>query len=271
MIPFYDKDNVEYQYDQEEFPRINPAILDQKFPELCNNPQSTKIIIEPDNIVSSINSNNTTEIYDEGAGDWTPEFCMDHGFNQSRSLGTVAVSCELPNDIFCKDPSNVCINFCCPEGQYENPEFGICQDYQFDKDGSATWWTPGILKNSRSNSRSIFSYPDCNQTFSKSNLNDSIEILSDGSIRLGGSLEGSVYDWNSYCLSHVESFNENSELIYYQDFQICTGSSISRNELVEWEEMVTLKVIPTLQLVSIVSLAILFVFLYQTKNHCLFG
>ena len=49
LIPFYDKNNVEYQYDQEEFPRINSTILGHKFPELCNNPQSTKIIIEPAN------------------------------------------------------------------------------------------------------------------------------------------------------------------------------------------------------------------------------
>ena len=270
LIPFYDENDVEYHYDQEEYPDITPTVLDFKFPEYCNNYQSAKIITKAENLVSSIDSDNTTIIFNEKSREKIPEFCLDHGFNQSRYIGTVAISCELPNEIFCNEDSNTCIKFCCPKGHYVNPYLEICQEYQYDED--AIWWKPDVLNITGSNGRSIYSsYPDCNQMFNMNNVNETIKFLSNGSIRLGGSLEGSVYNWNSYCMSHVESFNENSELIYYEDFQICTGSSITRNELVEWEELLNTKVIPTLQLVSIVSLAILFIFLYQTKNHCLFG
>ena len=129
---------------------------------------------------------------------------------------------------------------------------------------------PQVLDNAGANGKLIHEYVDCDH-FTKNSLNDSVEILPDGSIRLGGNFEGSVYKWDSYCLSYVESLDENSEVIYYEKFHICFGSSISGNELVEWEELVDLKIIPALQLVSIVSLAILFMFLFNTKKHCLFG
>ena len=275
LVPFVNEHDIverqieydEYQYypedyyEDQDYQEIVPTVLEYKFPELCSNPQSTKNFIQADDLVVYL-ENNVTEIYNKDTSEQILEFCLDHGFLQSKSIGTVAVNC-----VNCA--LNTCINFCCPKGQYQDST-GICKEYQYDPE-NAIWWIPDVLDSAGSNGRSIYHSLDCEETFSVNNANDSIEILSDGSIRLAGSLEGSVYKWNSYCLSHVEELDENSELIYYEDFHICPGSSISGNELVEWQDLVNQKIIPALQLISVVSLAILFMFLFHTKKHCLFG
>ena len=277
MVNFFNEPQIEYEeyqyyqedYEGQDYQEIAPIVLDHEFPELCSNPQSTKTILQTDDLIVYLEGN-VTEVYDKDSGDQILEFCLDNGFLQSRSIGTVAVSCQLPNEVFCEEPSNTCIKFCCLKGQYEDPTLD-CQEYQYDHENT-TFWIPDVLFNAGSNGRSIYNgYVDCDDPFVINNANESIEILSDGSIRLGGSREGSVYRWNSYCLSHIEALDDNSELFYYEDFLICPGSSVSGSELVEWEGLVDQKIIPALQLISIVSLAILFMFLFHTKKHCLFG
>ena len=282
LVSFFNEHNIierqieyeEYQYYPEyykdqDYQEIVPTVLEYKFPELCSNPQSAKNFMQADDLVVYL-ENNVTEIYNKDTSEPISEFCLDHGILQSKSIGTVAVTCQLPNEVFCNDASNTCINFCCPKGQYVDPSRGICKEYQYDYE-TATRWIPDVLFSAGSNGRAIYQFDDCEETFSVNNANESIEILSGGRIRLSASLEGSVYKWNSYCLSHVEALNENSELIYYEDFHICPGSSVSGSELVEWEDLMNQKIIPALQLVSVVSLAILFLFMFHKKKHCLFG
>ena len=282
LVSFFNEHNIierqseyeEYQnypeyYDDQDYQEIAPAVLDYKFPELCSNPQSAKNFVQADDLVVYL-ENNVTEIYNKDTSEPISEFCLDHGILQSKSIGTVAVTCQLPNEVFCNDASNTCINYCCPKGQYVDPSRGICQFYQYDHE-NATRWIPDVLFSAGSNGRAIYQFDDCEETFSVNNANESIEILSGGKIRLSASLERSVYKWNSYCLSHVEELDENSELIYYEDFHVCPGSSVSGSELVEWEDLMNQKIIPALQLVSVVSLAILFLFMFHKKKHCLFG
>ena len=69
--------------------------------------------------------------------------------------------CEVPNEIFCNDPTNTCVQMCCPIGTYLSE--WKCVPYQRQQNGS--WWLPEAAKDAqeKGNARVLYStVPDPN-------------------------------------------------------------------------------------------------------------
>ena len=103
--------------------------------------------------------------------------------------GTVALYCQIPDDIFCKNESNTCVRFCCPPGMYYNDKLpnDPCVPYR-NKDKSE--WKPKALSDAevKGTARALYHrYPDCDHHLIEESHKSPFpfKILNNGSVDWG--------------------------------------------------------------------------------------
>ena len=97
----------------------------------------------------------------------------------------VAVVCEVPNEVFCKDPANTCLQMCCQVGTYWSGS--ECVPYQRQQNGS--WWLPKAAKNALVKGTAKVLYetlPNCEFTYTSDQLPlSTFSLLPNGELSQG--------------------------------------------------------------------------------------
>lgn len=96
-------------------------------------------------------------------------FCIDQNYNETdenegdsdQSL-SVAIACEIPDEIFCEDSTNTCVQMCCPYGQFWSYLQESCVPYESGI-GESQWLPKSVLEaQEKGNARVMYdSYPKC--------------------------------------------------------------------------------------------------------------
>ena len=102
-------------------------------------------------------------------------FCIDKVYNETEDyeddIGdldqrlTVAIVCEIPNEIFCEDSTNTCVQMCCPYGKFWSYLQNSCVPYESGIDESQ-WLPKSVLEAQKEGTARVLykTYPKCEVT-----------------------------------------------------------------------------------------------------------
>ena len=232
------------------------------------------------------------------------EFCVDQIYNEieddhgdsDQSL-TVAIVCEIPDEIFCQDSTNTCVQMCDPYGQFWSDLQNSLVPYESGI-GESQWLPKSVLEAlDKGNVRVMYNtytqlIPPCeNNSYKEPQERRLLDVvLPNGHLDLGYFEKGIhliksftiiviillifvfldciTIPYNRYCVAYLENQTENGEFRFHIEYNICPSSL---NEENSWWDIVENKLYSGLFIVSMVFLALLFGFVFHTQREKLFG
>ena len=78
-----------------------------------------------------------------------------------------------------------------------------------------------------------------------------------------------MFPFDQYCVNHVES-NQGNKFEFWQIIHGCVNDDI-KSDYIQWHELVDLKIIPGLLVVSMLFFGLLFMFIFKEQKEKLFG
>ena len=97
-------------------------------------------------------------------------FCIDQIYNETEDYEddlsiTVAIVCEIPDEMFCEDSTNTCVQMCCPYGQFWSVLHESCVPYESGI-AESQWLPKSVLEaQEKGTARVLYNtYPKCEIT-----------------------------------------------------------------------------------------------------------
>ena len=204
------------------------------------------------------------------------------------SLGNPLQAFKNDSD-FCKDKSNICIQFCCPEGQFEDI-YRNCTPYQGDNIN----WKPKALIEAevRGKGRALFDRdpdifcPNGSFRWPSFSRKRSIKILNNGLLDWGMYYDkltktvpnlkliisgGMIWPKEFYCVTNVERIIKGNKTKFFQRYNLCIDQAITRSCLEKWQEIFDFGLFPGLFIVSMIFLILTFALVYHEQREKLYG
>ena len=184
-------------------------------------------------------------------------------------MGTIAVVCKIPDEIFCE--YNACVKHCCPFGHYYHSTRKSCQRIQ-NAHLEESLYNPTFedkhLKNT-DNLREIFNGIEmmCNQTLTYDITKYDIKFWSNGEAEI----EGKSFEMNQYCVNHIENITENGVRFFQNIISCADNLDPCEGDYPAWKCLVELQVLPGLFTLSMIFLGFLLIYLWKTQRDKLFG
>ncbi|TRY77264.1 hypothetical protein TCAL_04042, partial [Tigriopus californicus] len=260
-------DYVDYDYPEINFqlhadPHL-PTCTDREdleyFGNAQNNHQQGQYAIDDKNLTGShfILMDATTSMTYE-------EFCVEQAFFQGLFDGTAAVFCQTKLEFECEN--RTCINFCCPFQQvFKGSE---C----WEPSGSNLVPLPifkddGITETERR--RSDFKFlPERPPSGCKYFKYEDFIMLETGEARV----YKVDYGLDKYCVEREEIYdNQTGTYSYPFMIVVCQPEDASSKGFLRYVDILDFTIIPTLFVISLIFLALLFIHVYRRNRQKLFG
>lgn len=195
------------------------------------------------------------------------EFCLDVAEVDDRFIGTMAQVCVPSNDFICQQ--RPCVSYCCPRGDYYDVGARVCSPFHDGTPPALTFIsreTEEEVEVPTSDIKLFFNnVPKCKMhSYSK------FKIFQDGHLDVG---VGKDSNFSEYCIERYGRFNPNTSEVDIHQIKalVCVPEDPTKEGHYKWLHTIDFIVVPTLFVISLVFLALLFVYVYVKNRQKLFG
>lgn len=203
-------------------------------------------------------------LLDKASSTTFEDFCVEKAYHQGRYEGTAAVFCRTKFEFECEN--RTCINFCCPfkevfkDGTCVEPvELNFTQLPIFEEDGITK-----SLKQ-RNEFKFLHGSPPKGCRFFRY---DEFVMLETGEARI----HKVEYAHDKYCVEREEIYdNETNSHSYPFMIVVCQPEDATSKGFRRYVEILDFTIIPTLFVISLVFLGLLFIHVYRRNRQKLFG